>query len=101
VVLWVKEGSEGPPSRAIQTEVVWHERYDMACPSLCKHSVPSLVCMDGKGPLPTSRGRVAGGEHEGFQIHLLIATREQHDQPLAQPRGTLGPQQHVAAVLSI
>ena len=32
MVLWVKEGSEAPSSRATQTRVVWHECYGMACP---------------------------------------------------------------------
>ena len=33
MVLWVKEGSEAPSSRATQTRVVWHECYGMACPA--------------------------------------------------------------------
>src|SRR5262245_11152650 len=50
---------------------------------------------------PASPCWVAGGEQEGFQIHLLIPAREQYDQALAQPRGTLGSQEHVAILLSI
>jgi len=33
VVLWVQEGSKGPSSHVIQTDVVYHELYGMACPA--------------------------------------------------------------------
>ncbi len=44
---------------------------------------------------------VAGSEQERLEIHLIVATREQHNQPLAEQRGTPGPQNQVTTILTI